>query len=93
MLVSGIGVVVVVVCISRIDALIVDSGLRGEHGWSSRGDRVLLSSSECCRGRVFRRSGDAVLVVASRVSAAEDDTTRVARRSVYTSARHDSEPR
>jgi hypothetical protein len=71
----------------------VDSGLRGEHGWGSRGDRVLLLSSECCRGRVFRKeSGDAVLVVAS-ASAAEDDTTRVARRSVYTSARHDSEPR
>ena len=44
-------------------------------------------------GSFEKESGDAVLVVASRVSAAEDDTTRVARRSVYTSARHDSEPR
>ena len=49
-------VLVLLLCISRIDALtIVDSGLRGEHGWSSRGDRVLLLSSECCRGRVFRK--------------------------------------
>jgi len=33
----------------------VDSGLcGGERGWCSRGDRVLLLSSECCRGRVFR---------------------------------------
>ena len=57
-------------------------------------------ATECCCPRPsvvvvgsFGVSGDAVLVVASRVSAAEDDTTRVARRSVYTSARHDSEPR
>ena len=57
-------------------------------------------ATECCCCRPvavvrvsFETSGDAVLVVASRVSAAEDDTTRVARRSVYTSVRHDSEPR
>ena len=56
-------------------------------------------ATECCCCRPvavvrvsFETSGDAVLV-ASRVSAAEDDTTRVARRSVYTSVRHDSEPR
>jgi hypothetical protein len=43
-------------------------------------------------GSFEKESGDAVLVVAS-ASAAEDDTTRVARRRVYTSARYDSEPR
>lgn len=53
MRVSGIGGAVVVLyvayrCVDRcVD--IVDSGLRGEHGWSSRGDRVLFG-----RGRVFR---------------------------------------
>ena len=52
MRVSGIGAVVVYFTYRCVD--IVDSGLRGEHGWSSRGDRVLLLSSECCRGRVFR---------------------------------------
>ena len=54
MRVSGIGGggVVVYLTYRCVD---VDSGLRGgEHGWRSRGDRVLLLSSECCRGRVFR---------------------------------------
>ena len=54
MRVSGIGVGVVVVYLTY-RCVDVDSGLRGgEHGWRSRGDRVLLLSSECCRGRVFR---------------------------------------
>ena len=52
--VSGIGggVGVVYLTYRCVD---IDSGLCGEHGWSSSGDRVLLLSSECCRGRVFRK--------------------------------------
>ena len=50
-------------------------------------------ATECCSVVSGSFERDAVLVVASRVSAAEDDTTRVARRSVYASARQDSEPR
>ena len=49
MRVSGIGVGVVVVYLTYRCVDIVDSGLRGEHGWSSSGDRVLFG-----RGRVFR---------------------------------------
>ena len=49
MLVSGIGVVVVVVYVAYRCVDDVDSGLRGEHGWRSRGDRVLFG-----RERVFR---------------------------------------
>jgi hypothetical protein len=49
MLVSGIGVVVVVVYVAYRCVDIVDSGLCGEHGWGSRGDRVLFG-----RERVFR---------------------------------------
>ena len=49
MRVSGIGAVVVDVYLTYRCVDIVDSGLRGEHGWSSRGDRVLFG-----RERVFR---------------------------------------
>ena len=50
MRVSGVsGAVVVVVYVAYRCVDIVDSGLRGEHGWGSRGDRVLFG-----RERVFR---------------------------------------
>ena len=54
MRVSGIGVGGVGIVYLTYRCVDVDSGLRGEHGRGSSGDRVLLSSSECCRGRVFR---------------------------------------
>ena len=50
MRVSGIGAVVVVIVYLAYRCVdIVDSGLRGEHGWGSSGDRVLFG-----RERVFR---------------------------------------